>query len=256
MFIHGPRLWLLAPTALFGTIAYYERDAGMASLFIFFLVVTAAMWRYDNRYEIQEVQKAKSKTEKLKKIQETPVRTTLPTEDETKMAQAQLQVAWSIIERAQLDKRTDGALSTLEKAPLPLSKVRQLDPHATIDVKLNEKKDDTTTLTHDRMTAYMLYLESQWLDEQVEGSHDQGMNIAQYGSRSDLRKHQREVNAWSARSRAAIDRAVQYEPEHVPYLLHLAQHASSPVEQKQIIQRVLQLEPYNVEALEIANRLG
>ena len=252
MFIRGPRLWLLAPTLFFTYITY--REGGVTGILVFFIVATLAMMYYDNRHEIGDVQRAKAKTAEQKKLQETPVRTTLPTEDETKMATAQLRVAWNIIERAQREKNINQSLSILEEAALPLSKVRELDPHATIEVKLDRKKDDTSKFTHDRMTAFMLYCESKWLDDEREGWHEVGMAIAENGTRSGLRKHHAETNKLLERSRAAIQRAVAYEPDHVPYLLHLAGH-SSVEDRKKVIAHILKLEPYNVEALEIANRL-
>jgi len=253
MFIHGPRVWLLLPLLFCAYIAYAEGFSVIGIPLMLFLTATLGMLYYDNRFVIQEVQEDKAKAAEQKRIQETPARTTPSSADETKMAQAQLRVAWNIIAKAQREANIDQALVNMEAAPVALAKVRELDPNATIDVQLDPKRDDLTSMGHDSITAFMLYLQSKWLDIQSDTRGNLAIQTAGIDNyRSD--NYMKEAKALTARSRAAIERAVNYKPDHVPYLLHLTNHCDAK-KQREVIAKILSLEPYNVEALEISNRL-
>ena len=248
-----PRLWLLAPIALFIWIQYSE--GGVGGILAFFIVLACAVWAYDNRYFFQDVTTARAKTAQQTALAETPARTTLPTIEDSKMAQAQMHVAWNIIQRAQRDKRINYALSILEEAALPLSKVRQLDPATTIEMKPDKKSDNTITLTHDSITAFMLFQEAAWLREQSEQRNEQVMDAAMAGDQRSFKTLKSEATQLAARAIAAIRKAIAYEPDNIAYLMELTKHMDDCAEKKAIVMHVLSMEPYNVEALEIANRL-
>jgi hypothetical protein len=233
---------------------YAEVSADRAQKFSFIMLalaigVTLAVWRYDNRVPLAERAKAQAKTAELKRIRETPARTTQPSADETKMAQSQLFVAWNIILKSQGEKHPEHALYTLEAASKALAKVRELDPGVSVPIVIGKDKEPTP-FTHDSMTAAALFLESKYLWRVGSGVIDRidPSDISKRGLKQGLA----EAETYFDRSREAARKAVVFEPEHVPYLLQLAA-VTKGTEHRDAVERALKVEPYNVKALELAN---
>ena len=199
--------------------------------------VTLAVFMWDNRYALEN---SPDNIFRLFKREPKP-RTTTPSPEDTKMAQAQLRVAYNLINTAYAEKRYD-PLHHLEEATTALHKVLRLDPNAEIDIK---EKDDTHHQTHDSIAAALLYLESTTLNNRAR-------DIIM--SRSHDRDELRQVGPLSQRAYQAIVKAVRYAPEHIPYQLHLAKLTSNKRQKRKIVKAILAKEPYNVEALTLDNQ--
>lgn len=183
-----------------------------------------------------------------------PVKSRPATPAETQAAVTQLQLAHRLFMKAWDDRDyTERTMRQLTMASEAVNKARALDPGARVTV---EQHKEQTTYTVDELSAHILLSQSELL---VYGANLLVQELSSDKSMEALKEAQRKIHQYLRDAIRAAEAALRYQPSNVKYRLALARAYrgnSQKKEARKAVQEALELDPHNLDALELQAELG